>query len=32
VDTVDARSSAPVWNRTVQLKDGWSKIAKAGKP
>jgi len=31
-DSVDSKPGAPVFNRTVQLKDGWSKIAKAGKP
>src|SRR5450759_5053355 len=31
VDSVDSRPGAPVFNRTVQLKDGWSKIAKTGK-
>ena len=28
VDTVDSRPGAPVFNRTVPLKDGWSKLAK----
>jgi glutaminyl-tRNA synthetase len=27
VDTVDSKPGAPVFNRTVALKDGWSKIA-----
>ena len=27
-DAVESKPGAPVWNRTVQLKDGWSKIAK----
>jgi hypothetical protein len=31
VDTEDSKPGAPVFNRTVPLKDGWSKIAKAGK-
>ena len=30
-DAVDSKPGAPVFNRTVQLKDGWSKIAKTGK-
>jgi glutaminyl-tRNA synthetase len=30
VDPVDSQPGAPVWNRTVPLKDGWSKLAKAG--
>jgi glutaminyl-tRNA synthetase len=30
-DAFDSKPGAPVWNRTVQLKDGWSKLAKAGK-
>ncbi len=30
-DVVDSKPGAPVFNRTVQLKDGWSKIAKTGK-
>jgi glutaminyl-tRNA synthetase len=30
-DAVDSKLGAPVFNRTVQLKDGWSKIAKTGK-
>ncbi len=28
VDTVDSKPGAPVFNRTVALKDGWSKINK----
>ena len=28
VDAVDSGPGAPVFNRTVPLKDGWSKIAK----
>jgi glutaminyl-tRNA synthetase len=31
VDTIDSKPGAPVFNRTVQLKDGWSKLAKTGK-
>jgi glutaminyl-tRNA synthetase len=27
VDTVDSRPRAPVWNRTVTLKDTWARIA-----
>ena len=30
-DAVDSKPGAPVFNRTVQLKDGWSKIVKTGK-
>ena len=32
VDPVDSKPGAPVFNRTVQLKDGWSKIAKTAAP
>jgi len=28
-DSVDSKPGVPVFNRTVPLKDGWSKIAKA---
>jgi glutaminyl-tRNA synthetase len=31
-DAVDSKPGAPAFNRTVQLKDGWSKLVKAGKP
>jgi glutaminyl-tRNA synthetase len=31
VDTVDSKPGTPVFNRTVPLKDGWSKIAKTGR-
>jgi glutaminyl-tRNA synthetase len=30
VDTVDSRPGAPVFNRTVSLRDTWAKIEKAG--
>jgi glutaminyl-tRNA synthetase len=30
-DAIESQPGAPVWNRTVQLKDGWSKIAKTGR-
>lgn len=29
VDTVDSQPGAPVFNRTVALKDGWAKLAKS---
>jgi glutaminyl-tRNA synthetase len=31
VDTVDSSPSAPVFNRTITLRDTWAKIEKAGK-
>ena len=31
VDTVDSRPGAPVFNRTVTLKDTWAKLEKGGK-
>ncbi len=31
-DAVDSKPGTPAFNRTVQLKDGWSKLVKAGKP
>ena len=30
VDAKDSRSSAPVFNRTVSLRDTWAKIEKSG--
>jgi glutaminyl-tRNA synthetase len=29
-DTLDSREGAPVFNRTITLKDSWAKIAKKG--
>jgi len=31
VDTVDSRPGAPVFNRTLPLRDTWAKVEKAGK-
>ena len=31
VDTVDSKTGAPVFNRTVTLRDTWAKIEKAQK-
>ena len=29
VDTVDSKPGAPIFNRTVSLRDSWSKIEKS---